>query len=135
MRHALLISCIFFLTQCTSSKISPSNYEKAMITFGSGGGFTGAVQSKTLLSNGMMFKKTNVKGEYEKLNSLSSRQVKQIFSSYDHLHLSDIDYNVPGNTYNFIEYKLGPMSKRITWGPNNDLPKEIGIFYQILNNL
>lgn len=132
---ALLISTLPFL-QCKTIEYTPSSFEGSSISFGSGGGMTGQVKSTTLLDNGQIFSGQGL-GEmtYERIGKLSRNDCQQLFDNYETLKLSEIECDLPGNTYRFLEYKTGSDQHRIVWGNKKDLPDmKVDTFYQILKN-
>jgi len=106
-----------------------------MISFGSGGGFTGAVDSYFLLQNGQFFTKP-MGGDYQELPAPDKDFVTQLFKNYEILGLADINIEQTGNKYQFINFKSGQNEHKIVWlaGPNTSTDK-LDLFYQNLMTL
>lgn len=132
---ALFLIPIFLFCSCKATQYTPANFEKAMISFGSGGGFTGAVDSYFLLQNGQFFTKP-MGGEYQELPAPDKDFVTQLFINYEILGLADINIEQTGNMYQFINFKSGQNEHKIVWlaGPNSSTDK-LDLFYQNLMTL
>jgi len=134
-----LILTLPYLSCKTQEKISsPDTYEREIISFGSGGGFTGEVKSYSILRNGQMFKNgSEVSGVASgELTKLEDKIVDQLFLNFVNLKLAEIKLDDPGNMYRFINYKENGNIHRIQWGGmKEEVPKNIKTFYKILNQL
>jgi len=130
-----LLSLTICFSFCTNKNYTPADYPKGQITFGNGGGITGAVKEFTVLENGAMFSKANMGAEYEALKKIDSKMVDQLFNNIKFLKINDIQLNEPGNRYYFIQVKGKDTDHKITWGGGKDVPKNLTTFYNILNHL
>lgn len=94
--------------------------------FGSGGGFTGKVNSYILTRKGQVTSNKSKKT----LNQLTEQEVDQIFNNYEALGLADMKMKQPGNLYYFVERELNGQKHRLTWGAHDfKEPKELKIFH------
>ena len=127
------IGLTMLLMSCKTIKYTPTNYDKEQLSFGSGGGFTGAVDEFTLLSNGQLFYKN---GEvYKELGKLKENQALQIFENYKMLKMDKRIMNDPGNMYYFIKRKTPDTFHKAVWGKSPNVDKRITIFYTNLMRL
>lgn len=103
---------------CRSQEIfTPNTYEKVYITFGSGGGISGAVSQYYMLEDGKVYRKVEFKEEYTFIGKLEKKLVDQQFDSYKRFQLGDEAIDDPGNMYFFINHSNGP--NKLTWGGGN----------------
>ena len=132
---AILLIALFLIASCKTAKYTPANFENAMISFGSGGGFTGAVDSYYLLENGQFFTKPTG-GDYVELPTPDKDFVTQLFKNYEILGIAKINLDQKGNKYQFINFKSGQTEHNIVWlaGPNNK-NEQLKLFYQNLMTL
>ena len=113
---------------CKSSK--SMKMAKEAIKIGNGGGFAGIEQTITIHEDGMI--KSSL-GEYKKLKS---GVVTQILSNVQVLGLDKLEYNSPGNIYNYVEFVNGSEMKRIAWDPQNkNVPSSLTLFYNNINQI
>jgi hypothetical protein len=77
------------------------------ITFGSGGGFTGAIKSFKLNTSGKLFENDTV------IIKVSSKKTIELFNKAE--LLKDFEFNRPDNLYRFIEIKTKEKTNRIVW--------------------
>lgn len=135
-----LIVTLPFVSCKTQKKIyTPENYDREIITFGNGGGFTGKVKKYSILRNGQMFKNSDstTSGEASgEMVSLEEKVVEQLFLNFINLKLAETDLDDPGNMYKFINYQENGNTHRIRWGGmNEEVPKRVKDYYKILNQL
>ena len=132
----LLFSSTTIFFGC-SKKYLPHNYPKESITFGSGGGFTGAYTNYILLSNGQLFKQTTLDNQLmEAKKRISNNETRQFFKNYKTLNIGEMNYQNPGNMTSFIEYQQAQTKRRVAWSTaNSDIPKNAKLFYSLLNTL
>ena len=127
----LLATCLLFA--CKSTQYTPQNYDKAILVFGSGGGFTGGVKEYTILENGQIFTNTKEKGVLNELSRLPKKQVKQIFENYDVLDIASMNYDAPGNEYFYIEYTESGEKHKILWGDRGTkVPESLNVYFKNL---
>lgn len=115
------------LPSCKSSKKMNLN-ESNFVSIGSGGGFVGKESSYILSSNG------EIHSGGQLIKKLKSSVCEQIFTNYKTLGLDKLEYDSPGNIYQFIEFKSADGMKRLTWNPSdNSFNKELKLFYDNFN--
>mgnify|MGYP001171392757 CR=1 FL=1 len=129
--HLLLLFSILSISigsnGCKSSK-SMSNQGKDFIRIGFGGGFVGKESAFTLFQNG------SLESEGKPAQKLSSNITNQLFSNFQTLGLKQVEFENPGNTYNFIEYQLNGVTKRLVWNPSDKtVQSELQLFYNNFN--
>ena len=125
----------FVFTQCASTRdVLPSQHSGKMIEFGSGGGFSGAVSSYTLLDNGTLFQNEAFQDTSTLIKKLDKNLTLQIFTNYQVLSLSDMIINDPGNLYKFVTFIDGDSKHKLVWSGKSD-EKNLNLFYNILNSL
>lgn len=122
----LILGSSIFLGTCLSQKQSIT-YET--IRFGSGGGFTGAVEGYELHGN-----------KLSELNSSESFQLisdNEIVTINKHIAaLGPLAFDEPANMYRFIELKLAGQEKmKFQWGVNKEVPKELQVLFDTLIRL
>ncbi len=128
-----ILGFLLFFTSCKSKVYTPDTYEKEQITFGNGGGFTGAEVEYTLLSNGQMFKKSG--DNYVQIAKLKKNTASQIFSNYEVLKMDKRIMNDPGNMYYFIKRKTAKTFHKAVWGGSNIKDKRLKIYFANLMKL
>ena len=130
----LLIGSFFILLfSCKTNHLSIAEYDKPMIIFGSGGGFSGIETSFTLLSDGRLYTSNLLDSTHVELGVLESNLAKQIFLNYHDLGLNDLNLDNPGNTYKFIAFNDGENTHKITWDVEEN--RNLSNYYHILRNL
>jgi hypothetical protein len=108
----------------------PESRTNTHLYFGTGGGFTGAVTSYYLASDGKIYAK---KGEeITKLATVPKPMTIQIFNNYSKLGLDKMILSDPGNKYSFIERRESGESQRLTWGNSKLDNPNVQIFFDIL---
>jgi len=128
-----LFSILIILLSCKSLLFHPDQSQNAYISFGNGGGFTGAVSEYFLVENGKLYR--NEGGKYEEVAVIPQKKTKQMFNLYHSLNLDKIFLDDPANRYYFISYKNGGESHRIVWGGSELILPELQLYYDNLNHL
>ncbi len=134
----LLASLITIMSfSCKSTKYdSPTESPDPQITFGSGGGFTGAVTDYTLLENGQLFKRNSMKNEFLAMHKIKSDVVEQMFKNYEFLKIGEETINEPGNLYYFIQFKDKDKNEhKITWNDQSAVSDNVKTYYGILSSI
>ncbi len=128
----LMVSLSFIC--CKTPTYAPDTYEGKMITFGSGGGVTGHISCTAIMENGYIYRGTGLTNiDFEMNGRLKTGEVDQLFKNYEVLGLAEVNYDSPGNTYRFIEFKQDSSIQRIVWGAKDELPdKKVDTYYNIL---
>ena len=126
-----LIVCI--IASCSSTKSTSNTLSHEQIRFGYGGGFTGAVTSYCITNSGKSFKKQNF--DISKIRA-STAGIEDCFEQCQAIGFGQIEMNSPGNTYSFIEHKVGDQLHRVTWNPHQPgLPSDLIVFNNMLLEL
>ena len=125
---------VLILSNCSANR-SLSNKIVNEITFGSGGGFTGAVIKYQIKSNGEITKINSIDNKTLLVKTINKRKFREINKKVNKLTETQLKYNQPENIYYFIEIDNG-VKTNITWGENNkEAPLEIKQLYVYLNSL
>jgi len=112
---AVLATAMLFWFCKQQPKYTPDAFPEKQLRWGSGGGFVGKETKFTLLENGQVFKDEPNKKTVE-LENTKVRKAKALFKTATELDLLKLDFQHPGNTYDFMECQEGEEIKRITWG-------------------
>lgn len=112
---ALLCAAILF-GQCKHTRYTADNLPDDWLRFGSGGGFTGVETTYTLLENGQLFQANSQGKGTTELPPCKRRDANKLFESAEKLGLLQLDFQHPGNTYQFMEFQDDGQSRRIAWG-------------------
>lgn len=131
-----ILAITFFsmsILSCTSSKNIPGQEGTDYIRFGNGGGFTGAVKAYYLMKNGTIWEETS---NGPKKNGQADREeTAQMFDIPSIIEVVRTSYNVPGNRYFFIEYKIEKDSQKLVWGGDKDFPPVFETWHKNLMHL
>ncbi|UII19765.1 hypothetical protein [Fulvivirga ligni] len=130
MKIFYFLISIVVLCSCSASKVVS---QVQSIKFGSGGGFTGAVNQYELEANGSL--SVIAKGDTSQLKVVSKEQMEKILSLAE--SVKTIKMNEPKNMYQFIEinYKQDEPYRWV-WGlGRQDLPSELNELFETLTNL
>ncbi len=131
MMYSYLFIGLWMFTACSTHPINPLEYSKSKMTFGAGGGFSGAEHGFVLLDNGRMYALKRMGEEYTYLGRIDLNKSKQVFQNYEVFNFGDIELNDPGNMYKYIEYASGGAVHKITWG-NNPVDEKLNIVHAVL---
>ncbi len=126
---AVSIICII-LTACDSSKkmkVGPQDF----IRIGNGGGFAGKEHLTIVKDDGQIISSEGVKYRKVKKDVLT-----QWNSNIEVLGLKNLEYNLPGNLYNFIEIPMADKFIRMSWDPGStDVPASLKLFYNNIQSV
>lgn len=133
----LLLLLLVFMGCSTTRYTNPTEYPDARINFGHGGGFSGMIIEYALLDNGQLLKKTNQVDSFEMVTTIDKNQTTQLFDNYKFLNIENLQYNQPGNMYNFIHFHHLDSEHKITWSSNQypDQYSNLKIFHGNLKSL
>ncbi len=110
--------------------------EPLSISFGSGGGFTGARNEFILQGNGQLKAIKPFTTDTTVITTLSKKVYKSIFNQLESKTLSKLSYEKPGNMTNFITfYNKGELKKNFQWEQGSEIPKELKELYNTLIQL
>ncbi|MFK7775219.1 MAG: hypothetical protein AB8F94_23975 [Saprospiraceae bacterium] len=130
-----LLTFLLGFSFCKTQSYTPTDYPKGQISFGSGGGITGAVNETFVFDNGKVFSKNGLDTNYVAIKTLKKSVVEQIFSNIEFLNLKETNVNKPGNMYNFIRIKDKDVDHQIVWSGQDAVSKEVTKFHAILKHL
>jgi len=134
-KFTFCLGLFILLGSCNTRYYTPYEFEGAVLTVGTGGGFTGQVRSFTLLENGQLF--TGIHSDQvDGFKLLPRRETRQIFNNYKLLKLDTLNIDKPGNMYHYIVYKQGDQEKKIQWGAYDaNPPRELLIYFGNLKKI
>lgn len=131
MTATMLINC-----KTSQDYQTPYEYEGPIMSFGTGGGFSGRVNQFTLLSNGQLFKGTNLEGNVTVMDKIDKDQCAQLFSNYELLGFDKLQIDNPGNMYFFVKMKEVDTENKLVWGGTDvEAPEALKIYHNILMTL
>lgn len=125
----LLIFALLAIACSTQNKQNGSASKFTEISFGSGGGFTGATNTYLLKANREVFKLNNA--EFIKINKISKADFRNVSETINKINFYSLEYSDKGNITYFIEIKSADSQHKITWSDNTETP-ELKDFYAIL---
>lgn len=117
--QTLLISVTVLATAvlfwfCKQPKYTPAAFPEEQLRWGSGGGIVGRETTFTLLKNGQVFKSES-RDKISELENVKARKAKALFKTAAALNLAKLDFQHPGNIYDFMEYQEGAVIQRVSW--------------------
>jgi len=134
-----LILVFSFLFSCKTQQTitTPEQFSKNIISFSSGGGFTGAETIYTILENGQVFSSSGLDTKkFTLLSALPKKQVKAIFEKTLQINWAKDAINDPGNIYHTLSFGTTKDMKKQVWGGGKQSPsKEITDLYYELNTI
>ena len=130
-----LLLALPFVSCKTQKKIyTPETYDREIITFGSGGGFTGKVVKYQILRNGQMFTSSMGSSQSNEMAGLDKKTTDQLFLNLINLKIPEMTLDDPGNMYRYISYSENGNVHKVTWGGKNvEVPKSLKDYYKLLN--
>jgi hypothetical protein len=121
------------LLACKSKKVKADQLPAEIITFGSGGGFTGQVQEYVLLENGQLFHRARIGGELKELEVVKKKEARACFEKARLIPWQELGAGEPGNLYHYIEYKTSEKTQKYTWGKQkSSISSPIDSLYRML---
>jgi len=123
MKYFLPVWLLTFFVCCKTTQLSPEQYDKAQIVFGSGGGFSGAYNEYTLLDDGRLFQRNKDNKSNTEIKKVDKKITTQIFNNIKTFGLDQFRHNEPQNLYYFLKYRTPADSNKIVWSgkPENQL--------------
>lgn len=135
---ALIITSLLiaaFLLGCNNKHYTPDQLPGEHLSFGDGGGFTGAVTEYILLENGQLYRFNSMEKDTVEIGKLKKKETKSLLMEVKALNLDKINIQEPGNMYYFISMKNGDKIYKITWGSATyTIDPKIEAFYKKLMN-
>lgn len=121
---------------CRSQKINPEEYDKPILFFGSGGGFTGLSKQYCLTTDGHVYAKTSINADWERIKKGTAADAEPYFQKVNALNIESIALDNPGNHYRYVEYSSADLKHKVTWGRNPDeVPEALKELYKSLNKI
>lgn len=120
------LSAVYIVLNLSCHASKNMNKElKQVIRVGSGGGFVGQENILSILEDGSI----QSSGE-ESYSRLKKPVFEQLKSNITVLGLENIQYNAPGNLYQFVEIPSGGGLRRMAWDPQAvDVPANLKLFF------
>jgi len=116
----ILFTSLLTLFSCKSQKaVVIDDYAGPRLTFGSGGGFTGATVEHCILPTGEVYVKSNRMKTYNVTKSIDKRVATQMFDNFTALGLDEEQIDDPGNMYYYIAKEVDGKVHKLTWGAEN----------------
>lgn len=115
-----LFASAFLWIACKQTKYAPGNFPDKQLRWGNGGGVVGKETTYTLLDNGQIFVR-DMGGPLTEKNKVKDKKAQAMYAMIETLGLQKIDFQHPGNVYDFIEVLSGDSVHRISWG-EKDVP-------------
>lgn len=103
------------------------------ISFGSGGGFTGAISHYLLKNNGEVYKIENT--NLVKINKISRSEIKKIANYSKEIGFQNLSMNERGNMTYFIEIKSNTYTNKVTWTDGSKSPEIIELYKLLVSTL
>lgn len=133
--YPILLTCLALLvtSYCKRNNYSLQNTSEHYLRFGSGGGFTGASTSYTLMENGQFFQHESLRDTTLILPRVKRKTCTSLFKELKTLDKGLFGIQQPGNRYYFLEWVTPEEQLRSTWGANTYTPPtELEAIYQKL---
>lgn len=130
--------CLAMVTTiaCKAKKFTKSALPPEQLIFGSGGGFTGEVQTYILLENGQLFYTSSLTKDTTEQTAVKSKEAKKLFNQAAAIDLNTNGFKQPGNMYYFLREKKGDKIYSATWGKDAFIPPaNITDLYKSLNQI
>ena len=114
----------------SGASYDPTTYEGAVISIGKGGGFAGTVREYRLLDTGRLYLKELGNTHFRLIRKKCKKKAYTWFYELERTGVRCIDYQNPGNVYQFVGLKDAALDKRVTWGNNDsEVAPEITDYY------
>lgn len=109
---------------------NPTTHEGAVISLGKGGGFAGTVREYRLLDTGRLYLKEAGSADYRLVKKKCKKKALVWFYELEKTGIRCMDYQNPGNIYQFVGLKDKKFDRRVTWGANDqEIDPEITDYY------
>jgi hypothetical protein len=121
-------------SSCKGPQYSLESKPETYISYGSGGGFSGMVETVFLFPNGQMFETNSLMGMSSSLPSIKKKKAKALFKELEESGFLSFEMNEPGNMYYFLTMmREDGTEHRVTWGYHGTaVPGDLA---QIINKL
>jgi hypothetical protein len=109
MRLALF-ACLILLTSSCRTQLAPFG-----LSFGSGGGFTGATTMHSLSPDGKISRYESISKKTSEAGKISIKEVKKILTLIQTQKLTDLHVNTPSNMSNYLNMTINGIESKQTW--------------------
>jgi hypothetical protein len=119
----VLLTSMMTLFSCKSQKpVVIDEYTGPKLSFGTGGGFSGATIEHSILPSGEVFVKSNRMKTYNVTKAIDKKLAEQMIQNFTTLGLDKEVIDDPGNLYYFISMEENGEMHKLTWGALNQEP-------------
>lgn len=130
------LALFFCGCQQQPSTFQPDAIEQEYLTLGKGGGVANQVNTYYILSDGYVYKHSNIAQTYERLGRLDAEQRTACFEQAEAIPESAFGYQEPGNIYYFLSIHTSDTTRSCTWGSQRfAAPEAVTTFYQYAQSL
>lgn len=128
IKLSLIIIVLFMCNSCKTSKTFSS------FIIGKGGGITGKYDTYLVKENGSVYKLNEAQSE-ELIKNIDKKQISEIFSQFEQLHITEDNFSNPGNMTSFIRFTVDHKTYEIKWGSTSVMPpqKYVDFFNNVWN--
>ena len=131
-RILLFICTTALFASCSSSGKLQGDASQPRLVFGNGGGFTGVYTIYQLDDDGRVYSMLPDSSR-QKINRISKKQTRTLFTQADKLKMAYPAFNHPGNITWYIQYQTDEELLEFKWGDSNvPVPAEIKNLYDQL---
>jgi len=136
LKNIFLISAVIILFSGSCKIIAYKKYaQKLNISFGSGGGFTGAYDEFLLNGKGQLSSIKPFSNDTSLLKTIDKKDFKNVFKTLESKLLQKIELNQVGNMNTFIKlYKNNQLIKSFQWADGATPSTELKELYNTLIN-
>lgn len=125
-----------FLFQCNRTTYSSTTFPADYLAFGEGGGYSGAVTTFFLLPNGQIFQNNGFNADTLAFTQISKKSATQLVERFSSLGLDTLDFNHPGNLYQFVEKHTADNVTKLSMGDlQTAAPSSLKDYYQELSEI
>ena len=130
---AFLFTVALLVIQCKHTKYTPESLPEDRLLFGNGGGFAGIETTYTLLENGQLFKFDSKAPAPMEISGKKKKAANRLFETAELLGLLTLNFQHPGNIYQFIEFQNDGKKSRVVWGDKDHAidPKITDLYQQL----
>ena len=137
MKTVILISLTVVFLAGSCRHVAFRKYARNMsISYGGGGGFTGAIDEYILKGTGALYRIKAFSHDTVLLRTIDKKTLKKIILYADSKKLRKTEMNTPGNMSRFIHlYRDGRQVRSWQWAEGADIPAELKELNNRLNKL
>lgn len=133
MKSFFILLFSVLLMSCSSLKKhgSVNNFDE--IYFGSGGGFTGIINTYMINSEGYIYNANDT--SRKEVKRIDFKTLKKVSKRFRKLDFSKLDTDDKGNMTYFIDVKTEEGKHKVTWSDQTDAPELKAFFNTLANTL